>query len=150
MGTKVPVRQVLRLCDPRATLPWPCPAPSEGTLQRLLATVSEVDVPVAGDGTAEAHVGRGLYLARRGWGDPIELDVGVPCLGYAGPRWPLMDGNHRLWAAILRGDEAIEVDVAGQVDHAAKLLGVSEADILSDRVEYATGNRENDRDERQD
>lgn len=137
MATSVQLHHVLRLCDPRATWPWTCPAPSERTLRQLLTSVAEVGEPVPGDGLAEAHVGRMLNLARHGWEDPIELDVGVPSLGYAGPRWPLTDGNHRLWAAALRGDEVIEVDVAGQVDHAATLLGVSEAAILNGRVEYA-------------
>ena len=138
MGTRVQLHRVLRLCDPRATWPWACPAPSQAELQHLWGTAAEVDAPVAGDGTAEAHVGRIRYLARCGWEDAIELDVGVPCLGYAGPHWPLTDGNHRLWAAVLREDETVEVDVAGQVDHAARLLGVPEVDIINNRVEHVT------------
>ncbi|MBG6083188.1 hypothetical protein [Rubrivivax gelatinosus] len=86
------------------------------------------------DETVEAHVGRIRYLAHSGWSDAIELDVGCPVLGYAGPAWPCVDGNHRLSAAILRGDATILVDVSGQVDHAARLLGVPEKLILGERL----------------
>jgi hypothetical protein len=90
--------------------------------------------PVDGNGTPEQHMGRVRFLAAHGWSDPIEIDVGVPCLGYAGPSWPVIDGNHRLWAAALRGDDFIAVDIAGQVDHAARLLGVPECEITGSRV----------------
>lgn len=69
------------------------------------------------------------YLAEHGWSDPIEVDIGVPCIGYAGPAWPVLDGNHRVWAAALRGDRFIEADIAGQVDHAARLFRVKVSDI---------------------
>lgn len=129
MGTKVSLQSVLDICDPRRIWPWSCAAPDAETLRYLLKHATEVAEPVHGGGTAELHIGRVLYLARCGWDDPIELDVGVPCLGYPGPVWPLLDGNHRVWAASLRGDSFIDVDVTGQVDHAAKLLNVSEAEL---------------------
>jgi hypothetical protein len=62
--------------------------------------------------------------------DAIEVDVGCPVLGYGGPKWPVTDGNHRLAAAIVRNDAFISVDVAGQLDHAASLLGVSERALM--------------------
>jgi hypothetical protein len=64
-----------------------------------------------------------------GWTDPIHVDVGVPSLGYSGPEWPVTDWNHRVCAAILRGDPLITVDVSGQVDHAAMILGVPQAQV---------------------
>ncbi len=107
----------------------------------MLKTAPEIGEPVPGHCGALEHVGRIRYLARHGWSDPIELDVGVPCLGYDGPQWPVTDGNHRLWAAALRGDVSITVDVAGQADHAAMLLGVPEAVIVGDRDDsgWSTG-----------
>lgn len=92
-------------------------------------------MPVDTDATAELHIGRIRYLARHGWSDPIEIDVGVPCIGYAGPQWPIVDGNHRLWAATLRREATIEVGVTGQVGHAARLLGVAESEITCDHAE---------------
>lgn len=134
MSTKVPLEAVLRICDPRLNWPWSCEAPDNETLQHLLETADEVDGEVPQTGTAADHIGRVRFLARRGWNDPLELDVGVPSLGYYGPKWPLLDGNHRLWAATLRHDLSIEVEVAGQVSHAATLLGVTEAEILGKHI----------------
>jgi hypothetical protein len=54
-----------------------------------------------------------FYL--NGWDDPISIDVGIPHLGYYGPAWPITDGNHRFYAAILRGDETILACVSGCV-----------------------------------
>lgn len=102
----------------------------------MLANAAEVAQPVGANALAADHIGRVRYLARCGWHDPIELDVGVPCLGYPGPSWPVTDGNHRLCAATLRSDEFITADVAGQVDHAAELLGVSESEITAGRHEH--------------
>lgn len=137
MSASVQLEIVLRLCDPRASWPWACKAPDEVTLRRLLVEAPEVAEPVAAGASAVDHIGRVLYLAKHGWDDPIEIDVGVPCLGYAGPSWPVTDGNHRLWAAALRSDASIKVDVAGQVDHAARLLGVSDVEITDARIELA-------------
>lgn len=125
MRAQVELARVLALCDPRAW-PWSCPAPTPSRLAELLCSAEEVPTPVACEATAEQHVGRIIFLAKQGWSDPVELDVGVPCLGYGGPSWPVTDGNHRLWAAVLRRDEMIDVLVAGQLDHAARLLGLAE------------------------
>jgi hypothetical protein len=48
--------------------------------------------------------------------------VGIPHLGYYGPAWPITDGNHRFYAAILRGDETILACVSGCVETANELL----------------------------
>ncbi len=137
MSASVPLQRVLRLCDPRSSWPWNCQAPDAREQDRLLRCAEMLGTPVAGDGTAVEHIGRVLYLAQHGWNDAIEMDIGIPCLGYAGPSWPVLDGNHRLWAAALRGDHFIFVDVAGQVDHAARLLGVPECEITGDRKQAA-------------
>ncbi|KGM36201.1 hypothetical protein P409_00490 [Inquilinus limosus MP06] len=63
-----------------------------------------------------------------GWHQPIHVDVGVPSLGFT-PRWPIEDGNHRLYAAKLRGDTHILVTISGSVDLAAELFGVT-ADVI--------------------
>lgn len=134
---KIQLQRVLRLCDPRSRWPWRSKAPSARLTEALLADASEIAKPIPSDAGARAHLGRVRHLARVGWADPIELDVGVPALGYAGPAWPVTDGNHRLWAACLRGDEFIEVNVSGQIDHAALLLGVSEHEVVNEPLEQA-------------
>lgn len=135
VSTTVQLRRLLGICDPRANWPWDCEAPEPSDLQRMLSSSLEVAIPVGPHGTPSDHIGRILYLARHGWQDAVEIDVGIPCLGYPGPEWPLIDGNHRVWAAALRGDEVIEVAIAGQVDHAAELLGVTEEAICGSRTQ---------------
>jgi len=71
----------------------------------------------------EEHVSRIAHLAVNGWEDAIHLDVGVPSLGCV-VEWPLVDGNHRLAAAMYRGYQDILAEVSGQVDYAEELLGV--------------------------
>jgi hypothetical protein len=61
------------------------------------------------------HMRRIAWFVVNGWRDPIEIDFGVPCFGYE-PTWPIIDGNHRLAAAILREDHSIVASCSGQVD----------------------------------
>ncbi len=69
------------------------------------------------------HVARVAYLVRHPAHDPIQIDVGVPVLNYV-PRWPIIDGNHRLAAAIYREAPSIAASIAGQLDYAEHLFGV--------------------------
>ena len=137
MTAMVHLQRVLDLCDPRAAWPWACCRPDAQLERELFSSAPEVDLPIESVATAAEHIGRIRYLARVGWFDPIELDLGVPCLGYPGPSWAIVDGNHRVWAAAIRGDQFIGVDVAGQVDHAAALLGVAEDVIIDGRLRQA-------------
>lgn len=75
------------------------------------------DVPSErlGEANRAYHIRRIAWLAVNGWDDPIDADFGIPVLNYY-PDWPILDGNHRLAAALYRGDETILVDPAGQVD----------------------------------
>jgi hypothetical protein len=72
--------------------------------------------------TPEWHAQRIAYLLTYGWDRPIEIDVGVPSLGYW--PYPLIDGHHRLCAAIYRGDTDIAATVGGSLDYAFELFGV--------------------------
>lgn len=130
MSSKVPLKNLLKICDPRHAWPWRCDPPSSDEISRLLRIAQEIAEPVAADATAQQHIGRVRYLAKHGWSDSIEIDVGVPCAGYPGPKWPVIDGNHRLWAATIRGCSLIDVAVTGQINHAARLLGVSQREIM--------------------
>jgi hypothetical protein len=68
------------------------------------------------DGVRDKHIKRIAYLAVHGWDDAIEIDVGVPVLNYWNDHI-VIDGNHRLAAAIFRGDETIGATIAGQLDY---------------------------------
>lgn len=74
--------------------------------------------------TRKEHIARIAYLATNGWDDAIHFDVGVPSLGCF-IDWPLVDGNHRLAAAIYRGDKDILADVSGSTEYAKEVLGVN-------------------------
>jgi hypothetical protein len=60
------------------------------------------------------HSARIAWLAENGWDKPIELDFGVPSLGYTW--YPLLDGHHRLAAAVYRGDKTILGAASGDVE----------------------------------
>lgn len=64
--------------------------------------------------TRAFHVQRVAWFVIHGWSNPIEVDLGVPVMGFY-PTWPILDGNHRFAAAVYRGDEAILARVAGQM-----------------------------------
>lgn len=70
----------------------------------------------------EQHIERIAWLVVHGWTDPIQIDVGVPSLG-CWVKWPVVDGNHRLAAAIFRRDEHIQADLSGCLRHAQELFG---------------------------
>jgi hypothetical protein len=69
------------------------------------------------------HIRRIAYLAFHGWSDPIEIDVGCPCLGFY-TDWLILDGNHRFFAAVVRKDKLILSTIAGELGYAEELLGI--------------------------
>lgn len=119
--------RLLEACDPFAAPPW-----------AEVATLSVADVRQAmrsgllqpqsystGERvktwTKADHIARIAYLAMTGWSAPIEVDVGVPSMN-CWVDWPVIDGNHRLAAAMVRGDEFIRASVAGSCDYMVELL----------------------------
>lgn len=60
------------------------------------------------------HAERVAYLVQHPSKDPILIDVGIGChaLG-AYINWPIVDGHHRLAAAIYRGDAHIAAYMVG-------------------------------------
>lgn len=73
--------------------------------------------------TRSEHIRRVAWLIKNGWSDAIELDVGIPSLGYFNS-WFVLDGNHRHAAAIFRGDPDILADIGGSLDYAEELFGI--------------------------
>lgn len=78
----------------------------------------------------ESNIARIAYFYEFGWNDPIHIDVGIPSLDYYEIK--IDDGNHRLYAAILRGDKTILADISGELDYAEELFGIK---ILGERNE---------------
>lgn len=77
--------------------------------------------PGFGSWSYDRHVERIAYLLHHGWTDAIEVDVGIPSLGFW-IDWPIQEGNHRLLAALTRKDPFILASVAGEVDFIRKMI----------------------------
>jgi len=97
---------------------------AEGRFQKM---------PLDTEGTRRDHVERIAYLVVHPARTPLELDVGIPHLG-CHVDWPLLDGHHRLAAAIYRGDATIDIDAAGSIDYAEELFGVPFPRNVRDRI----------------
>jgi len=80
--------------------------------------------------TSYSHEKRIAYLIKNKDENYIDLDFGVDCLNYI-PSWGISDGNHRLLAAIIRGDDEILVDFQGSVNYAMEKLGIKKPIIVN-------------------
>ncbi len=123
MPVLIPSSRVLRLCNPLQKSPWDAEQVTQKLVKTALANRWWSPAPVGHNATAELHATRIAFLVEHGWSDHIDIDVGVPsmrCYVY----WPVLDGNHRLAAASIRGDREILAMVGGCLDHAKKLFGV--------------------------
>lgn len=60
------------------------------------------------------HAARIATMVVNGWDSPICLDFGLPSLGHCW--YPLLDGHHRLGAAIFLNHEWILGDCSGEVE----------------------------------
>jgi hypothetical protein len=117
MPVKVKVKRLARRCNPFGDSPW-------GVRLRRSDVSRALEVGMLEEKPgSEKHAERIAYLVNFGWKYAIEVDVGVPVLGYH-VNWIVTDGNHRLAAAMFLGLEYIEVSVAGQMDYAKRVLGV--------------------------
>lgn len=61
------------------------------------------------------HAARIAFLVKNRDNTPIELDVGCPSLGYY--NMSISDGNHRVVAAMIRGDDTISAYVSGELSY---------------------------------
>lgn len=77
---------------------------------------------IADDGSYDEtwHERRVAHLVVNDWDDPIYLEAS-PNRG----AWLVQDGNHRLAAAIYRGDDAILCSLGGYLDMFPELIGVT-------------------------
>lgn len=123
---EVPVKKLARLCNPFVTPPWGI---GKVTLVMVIealmnGVVKDAQLPVPANSTPKIHAHRIAFLVEHPAIDPIEVDIGVPDLGYI-PDWIVIDGNHRLGAAIIMGKETIPACVSGDIDYGYRLFGVS-------------------------
>lgn len=119
----IPLDRLLTLADPLEFWPWGIGPSDREQFYECFARIAPSRLPVEQESSWEDHVARIKHLVLEGWSDAIEIDVGVPCLGYPGPDWIILDGNHRVVAATLRKFTHISADVAGQTDYLNELFG---------------------------
>lgn len=126
----VSVSRLSELCNPFANPPWEDIAglTVEGVLQAIKDGLGKTQAysadTHANQWTVDDHIARIAHLATVGWEDPINVDVGVPFMN-CWVDWPLLDGNHRMAAAMVRGDAHILASVAGCCQHMREVLGRS-------------------------
>lgn len=87
----------------------------------LTGTYLLASEPCDASATREQHAQRVAWLVVHGWADPVEIDVGIPSLGFT-PSWPITDGNHRFAAAIYRGDFTIMAECSGSTDYISEFI----------------------------
>jgi hypothetical protein len=117
----LPVIKLRKVANPFVTFPW-----DDGFLSRKEVTKAIKHHKLESRPYSEAFVNhneRVAYLVVYPASDPISVDVGVPSLGFI-PNWIILDGNHRLAAAIYRNDKTIAAMVSGEDDYAFDLFGV--------------------------
>lgn len=144
----IPLAALLEYCDPTLDDPWGCgKIASEDVLSEVgYSTMRAQPLEYEEElyRSYEYNIQRIAFFVQEGWIDssedrePITLDIGIE--GYTGP-WLIVDGNHRVAAAKVRGDESILVDVIGDMDKAEAvfLRGVHPDDYS--RLEHSAVDR---------
>jgi hypothetical protein len=121
--------QVSRLAehiDPFDYPPWDCDPFSQDDVLRATAVEDVRPNPVLLDAPVSEHIARIAWLVIHGWNpmeDPIEIDVGCPEIA-SWDSLSVLDGNHRICAAMVRKDETILCSVGGSVDEMCSALGI--------------------------
>jgi len=109
------------LVPPTIDIPWQCEPFTEQDVREAILEKQFNKSHVYPEYEATYHIQRIAYLYVHGWDDAIVIDVGCPSLGYINDN-PIIDGNHRLYAALLRGDDTILCSIEGEIDYAAEIL----------------------------
>jgi hypothetical protein len=131
-----PVGPLVEYVDPFGTPPWGCAPFTVDDVRDAIEAGRLAPTPVPREAPVGDHVARIAWLAVHGWDaccDPPTVDTGVP--GFTDPTWPLLDGNHRLAAAAVRGDLTILVALQGDEERARDDFGMA----LEDEGVRATG-----------
>lgn len=140
MSTQIPVAAIEAFRSPFQNDVWRCGVVTKLMVEQAIAEGSALgyyDWKALGQTSPDnipsqaQHAARVAYLVQYGWTDAISIDVGVPSLGHF-IAWPYEDGNHRICAAIIRGDQYIAAEVSGDIDHAAEIFGVPIEELMEE------------------
>ena len=102
-ASTVPLPRLRELCCPVATPPWDGAEDLTTDMVAAAQAAARFHAMPLGNGahSARDHAARIAHLVTTGWTDPIEIELGVPGAPGYRPTWPVTDGNHRLYAAIV-------------------------------------------------
>jgi hypothetical protein len=123
----ISVEKLKQFCNPFETSCWETKTPvSYNDVKRAVSgnfTLSSQYSPSIKPTkwSKRKHIERIAHLVINPDHTPIEIDVGIPSLGYCS-EWFIEDGNHRFAAAIFRGDLTILATCSGQVDLIESLI----------------------------
>lgn len=126
MAAYIPISRILRIADPVKSPPWGIRISCDEFLDMVCDAVSNGDfseIPysqIKDTATPTYHAERIAYLVVHCDQKPIDIDLGC---GGRSDEWPIADGNHRLYAAVFRGDYEIAVEAQGACDLIEGLLG---------------------------
>lgn len=123
------VNKLRELADPIKTDPWGVGISKHHILKayddrRFLSSPVSIDYRYTSIDYAflrDLHAQRIAYFMEFSSIDPIDVDVGCN-LVFSSFVWPITDGNHRFYSAILREDKTILSNVSGSVDLLCSLL----------------------------
>lgn len=125
MPKRIRLEKLIEICNPMDTPPWGFRKIRREEIQKYIDANDLQSEPYsdsfASTWRRKDHIRRIAYLVVNRSKTSIELDVGIPELGYYGG-WPIIDGNHRVVAAIFRNDKMIPVAICGSISHARELF----------------------------
>lgn len=124
---EVPVARLAAYCNPFEIDIWGCGLVTPAMVGAAIATdtyIGHLQWKHVYDWTATDHARRIACLVVAGWGDPIKLYVSMLNISRQ-PPYIVQDGNHRLAAAIYRGQEFIKAEVSGSLEYMQDLFGIS-------------------------
>ena len=112
--TPLAIKKIQKLCDPFKNCPWSDEyIITKKEIKEKISKGSVLSLPSSSEFEKEQHIERIAYLVLNHDPTPIDIDVGVPSLGYY-PKWIIEDGNHRLSAAIYRQEKYIFAYCSGE------------------------------------
>jgi hypothetical protein len=128
--------KLLAVSNPVTNPPWPFLSVVEAVdfkklVQHVIISGEERRDPVD-EGTRDmfVHAERIAYFFHKGWDGKVIIDVGCPELPNLSD-WIIDDGNHRVYAAVLRGDTLVEIGFSGDIDYGAELLKVNARELCA-------------------
>lgn len=122
---EIPLAALLEYCDPTLDDPWGCGRISKDDVLDCIEFEQPIsEIPDYDDELFMSYgynVARIAHFLQAGWDEPdkdhepITIDIGL--VGYL-PNYLIVDGNHRVAAAKLRGDEMIRIEIIGSLEKA--------------------------------